>query len=647
VKKITLLLFLSIIQTVYCQRDKENFKLGRATRHELNMTVYEKDSTASAVVLEERGHEFVDEDNDYRFRRDIYKRIKIFDKSEFERATISINTSKTKKVIDIKAITYTVEGNKIKKTHLLEKNIYVKKISEYWTQTSFTLPNIEEGCVIEFKYSIINPYSKIEDWVFQSDIPKIKSDFSASIPGNWKQNIRLRSYRNLDRNNTKINKGCIYIPGIGEGDCSFVEYGFDHVPAFKSEDYMLSEENFKAKVIFEPISFTSTDGRTTKYTKTWKDADKTLRKNFFDGQTSKAKFFRKNLPNQLLTIKDNFSRAQAIYTHIQEKMNWNKRYWSPEKLKVRNTYEEKTGAVDAINLTLYNALTAANIEAYLVALSTRNNGTVTKLFPSVSEFNYVIVKVVIDNKTYFLDATDKQLLFGEIPMRCLNGEGRVLDSKKGSYWELIKPSYKSYVMNNISFSFDENQLNGKIITSKNGYYAYNERKKTNTISDNEYIENFETKYPFLEVNDFNTIPSKTLNGTFKTYVEVSIPDIEKNDLIRFNPFIVDYITKNPFKLEERHFPVDFGYSWSKSHNIKIKIPEGYIVTKMPKSKKISLPNKGGSTFLSIKQQNNQISIYAKTFLSKAIYTNKEYHYLKEFYNKIIQMQDCLIELKKQ
>ena len=50
-------------------------------------------------------------------------------------------------------------------------------------------------------------------------------------------------------------------------------------------------------------------------------------------------------------------------------------------------------------------------------------------FPVISDFNYLIVQATIDDKTYLLDATDNYLSFGEIPFRCLNSYGRLMDFK--------------------------------------------------------------------------------------------------------------------------------------------------------------------------------------------------------------------------
>lgn len=631
--------------SVYAQKNSKTPKLGQTTNEELSMKFYEKDSTARALVLEEKGYSYVDDKNNFDFRRDIYRRIKLFDKSEFNRATIEINLFEKEQVKYIEAITYNIENGKTTKIHLLDNQIFKKQLSEKWSQTTFTLPNIKEGSVIEYRYSLLSPYSKIDDWKFQWDIPKVSSDFISSFPGNWKYNIRIRSVKKLDRNKSFIKRGCIQIGGLGEGDCAVMEYGMDHIPAFKKEDYMLSEENFKSKLIFEPLSFTQTNGVVRKYTKTWKDADETLRKNFLDAQTSKKGYFKKNLPQNLFSINSDTERAKEVFKHIQNKLSWNEKYRT-NTIRVKEIYQENKGGVDGINLVLYNSLQAANIESYVAALSTRNNGVLTKLHPSISEFNYFLVKVVIDNQTYFLDATDKNLIFGEVPYQCLNGEVRVFDFKKGSYWELLKPKYKSSLRNNISIQFNQDSgMTGDIITTERGYYALNKRRSLKTKTEEEYLEEFETENPLVEVEEFKIVSNE--NDIFKTSYSISIPDFTSGtDIIKLNAFLIEKISKNPFKLKERHYPVDFGYAWSESFSIRIAVPEGYKISKLPENKTIGLPDNGGKLIFKVNKTDKEIILFMKYSLNKAIYSNNEYYYLKEYFKHIIEVHDSYIEFTK-
>lgn len=642
------ILFFFIFKLSIKAQNKDDFKLNRASIEEIKMTSYKKDSTAKALILEETGHLYIDKENEYDFRTNIYKRVKIFNKSELNRATINIHLYENEKIKYIKAISYNYENGKMIKSHLTKDKIYRKKTSEKWTEVSFALPNVKKGSIIEYSYSIISPYSKLDDWEFQSDIPKVKSDFSASIPGNWHYNIRIKGYQKLTREDSSVKKNCLKVPGMKAGACAEFKYGMDTIPAFKKENYMLSPHNYKSKIIFELISFTDTNGKVKKYTKTWKDADNTLKKYFFDNQTSKKNKLKKKLPQEILRIDNKLDKAKAIYNFLQNRFTWNNRYWTLEKLKIKNIYDEKTGAVDALNLTLFNALKAANINTQIVVLSTRKSEVLTKLHPTTSDFNYLIVKTVIDNESYLLDITDKDLLFGELPFRTLNGDGRALDFKKGGHWEPISPKFSTSSIRKIVLNFDTDlNINGKITEILKGYFALRKRKQY-TLGDEEgYIQNLESSYPNLEISNLK-IEAKNTNK-FITNYDFLIDNIDINrdsNTIKINPFIANKNTKNPFKLKERNYPVNFGYKWSKAYFINIKTPKGYSILKQPKNANISLPNKGGKLLMNVMTNKDGLTIYFKYTLNKAVYNNLEYNYLKEYFNQIIQKQDSFIHYKK-
>jgi len=95
--------------------------------------------------------------------------------------------------------------------------------------------------------------------------------------------------------------------------------------------------------------------------------------------------------------------------------------------KLKTAIENKTGNSSEINISLINVLKSVDLNAELVLLSTRNNGFATKLYPVISEFNYVIAKLNNNDKIYLLDATSKLKPFGQLPYQCLNGYGRVMD----------------------------------------------------------------------------------------------------------------------------------------------------------------------------------------------------------------------------
>jgi len=502
-KKISLLLLLSS-SILFAQKAKSS-EMGQTTFEELKMTIYDKDSTATAVVLYEHANLYPDRNNDEIPRTDYYYRIKILDKAAFDLADITINLYKKQLVEDISATTYNLAENGTMNTvSLIDKDIFSIKEDEKWVVKKFTLPNIKEGSVIEYKYSILSPYLSINDWYFQSEIPKMKSEFDASILGNYTYHIKIIGALELDKNKPSIDKKCVYISGLGDGGCNLYSYGMLNIPAFKEEDYMLSKKNYISRISFDLKSHTSYRGIKEDLTTTWKQADKSLKKQFFNNQTSKKSFFRKNIPEAILATENTLEKAKKVFHFIQEHYTWNKKYWTSEDAKVKNAFQEKTGDVGEINISLYNSLNAANINANLVVLSTRNNGLPTKLFPVIYDYNYVIVKVNIAGKDYYLDATDKFLPFGQVPVRTLNGEARVLDFKEKSYWTILKPKIKTSKSVGAKLSLNEEGFfTGDLVINRKGYFASNQRKKISKKSNDDYLEDFETENQDVEVEDYS------------------------------------------------------------------------------------------------------------------------------------------------
>lgn len=647
-KKLLVLLFFSIISNLYSQKNKLP-ELNRVTVEEVKMKIYDKDSTAVAVVLHESANLYLDPSNNYDTRTDYYFKIKILDKKGFDYANISIDSYDKKRIVDIKGITYNLAENGLLTRNKLDKSkIYKNDYPNKWKSTEFTMPNIKVGSVIEYTYSQISPYSKIEDWYFQSEIPKIKSEYDAAVIGNYKYNVRITGYLKLDKDKPSIDKKCVYIDGIGPGACVKYSYAMYNVPAFEEEDFMLSKKNYLSRLSFDLESFTSTRGSKTKYTTTWKEADKKLKSIFFNNQTSKDGYFKRNLPDTLFSIENKLQKSKNIYNHIKNHFTWNKRYWSSDDEKVKKAFESKSGSAGEINLSLYNSLIAADLEASLIILSTRNNGMPTTLYPIIFDFNYVIVKLIVDKKNYYLDATEKYLPFGQIPVRCLNGKAREINFNEESNWVILKPKYKSKEAKTIKYSFDdEGNLIGEIRIVKDGYYASDTRNKINTLKKEKYLEKFEDKTRDTEIENYRV---ENLNNLEKPLIEKFNLFIETDEIltnrIRINPFKRHGFNKNPFKLKERNYPVDFAYPRTSNYFVNIKIPKGYKVVQSPKNLAISLPQNGGRCIIKSTVNDSSISIYVRFNVNKKIFFAKEYFALKEFYNKIIQAEKSYIILEK-
>ncbi len=637
----SLLLFFICFQS-YSQK---NYEFGNVTPKELNMKVYDKDSTANAVVLYEQGDvEFFETTSFFAIRTTVYTKVKILSSEGLDEATVEFiiydDRLKKERIKKIRGITH--NGNSI--TELSDDAIYETELSENLKKIAFTLPNVKIGSVIEYSYVFETPFTfKFKGWDFQSYISKVKSVFIAEIPPNFKYNRSLIGSLNLSTNEAVIKENCFaYLNMAGFFECEKLTYAMVDIPAFIEEDYMTASSNFISRIVFELAHYERNDGKNWKFTQNWKEVDNHFNNDdSIGGQLRRNSFFKKNIPADILNEKDYLTRAIKVFQFIQNHYSWNGNQSLSAKMSVRKAFGDNKGSVGEINLSLINALNSCDIEAELVLLSTRNNGAPSKVHPIISDFNYIIAKIEVNEKSIFLDASDKTMSFGMLPFRCLNGDTRVMDFKYGIYWEQVKPYTPTKQKINMLLNFDNaGNTKGKMRITHYGYNAIDAREKFNLLKKDDYILDIEDENDNLIIKNYENKNLKKKGKSFTENFDIEIEnDISISDKIIINPFFIAQIKDNPFKLNSRQYPVDFGFTKKKEFIITIAIPAIFKVESMPSNKSIVLPNSKGEMTYSSSVKNNKISINFKYSINEAVFYNDEYQNLKEFYNQIILSQN--------
>lgn len=251
------------------------FPFGKTLFDELTMTTYERDTSASAVVLNEFGNAYIESEN-YNLIFNYHVKIKILKKDGLSQADIAIPlyksaSGKKEEIKDIKASTFNLVNNRIEESSLDVRNVFTEDLNKYWDQKKFALPNVRVGSVIEIVYTIESPFIfNFRKWEFQADIPKIQSEYWARIPGNYVYNITLKGFLKLTKNENSLISKCITIGSgynAGSADCAQYKFAIKNVPAFIEEDYLTAKSNYLSAINFELSEIRHFDGRVDKITK--------------------------------------------------------------------------------------------------------------------------------------------------------------------------------------------------------------------------------------------------------------------------------------------------------------------------------------------------------------------------------------------
>lgn len=641
-KKITLI-FVFITSIVTAQHFNIS-NMNEVTMEELTMSRYEKDSSAYAVILEERGHVYFRTKSGLNYSKEHYVRMKILNDLTKDLGTIKlyiIHNANREIRPDVEGITYNLENGKIVKSFLSDSDIQFRKHSKYMDIMTLSLPNVRVGSVIEYKISSMANSYGIYDWDFQSYLPKIKSSYTAKLPLKPKYNIKQIGALKPFSQSSVLKKKC-----VGIEKCIEVKQEMRDIPAFIEEEYMLSKRNYVSGLQFEYDYF----DRFVKKGKDhdWKSADQ-LVKDLFVFKLKEENQIRSKIPKTIFSETNELVKAKSVYHFIKNYFTWN---GSSRLFKGRTTKKaisEKRGNLADINLTLYNALKAVDLKPKVVLLSTRDERKLNKLFPAISEFNYILILVQINGNDYFLDASNKLLPFGLVPFECLNGEARVFDfDNKKFYWKPIKATLPTSIKAAVQCILtDDDMLQGKLSITRKGYEALETRETLSLIKQDKYLEGFESENVDLEISSYKNLHKNELNKPLKEVFEFEIEtEPSSSGGILINPFIYGTLKENPFKLASRQYAVDYGYKRRFITTISIKIPASYSIKRIPQKRAINMPNKSASLIVNSYVQGNTVNVYLKLSINKETFYKEEYPYLKEFYNAVIKSEKSFIQLEK-
>jgi hypothetical protein len=623
---------------------------GYPKNSEYDFTTFKKDTTAGAVVLYEKGdHYFTTVDNRTVLRKNYHVKIKIINKKGFESGNITLplyfNTDNEEKLTHIRAITH----NKRNTFEVTPGNIFTSDISENWRHKTFTFPNIKSGSILEYAYTVETPfYFNFTGWEFQREIPVVYSEFNAFLPGNWKYNYALYGDLDFSVNEKFVKEDCFL-----SASCEVLKYIMEDIPAFEEdENYMLAKSNYISRIEFELAEYKSVvDGHRYKYSKTWKDADREFKKDKDIGkQLFKAGFFDKHIPENILTEDNQLQKAKNIFEFIKEHYTWNEKFGIYKKARVKEAFNQKTGSVSEINISLVNLLNHVGFNSNLVLLSTRKNGLPKKVYPVITDFNYCIANVKIDGVDYLLDATDKYMPFGMLPFRALNRYGRVMDFKNDSYWLDIIPqkNNKVVVRANLKFDLSSGLGKGAIDVANLGYNAVYQKETLETLSTEEYLNEIEDGSKNLSFISHKRIDDSTDEKKVVERFQFEIEDALDSDIVYLNPFLMKFFESNPFLLEKRNFPVDFGYPRSYKYQINIEIPDGYSIDELPKKKVVQMPNEQAVLQFDNRKTTKGMSLILELKLNNYHIQPENYVGLKELFTYVTDIQNnSLIVLKRQ
>lgn len=597
-----------------CYSKEKKLKFGRVSMEEMEMTIYPPDTSAPAVILFENGYYNA---MDHTFK--IFRRVKILTIEGLGYADFVFNTTSKG---DIRGITYNLVDGRIEETKLGKESIFSEKVWDYHHIFKVAMPNVKVGSILDVEVL----YSGFPtEWYFQHNIPTVKSEIE----------LELSEYVIF----TEHLDGLIFPEKLGQK-----HWGVTEMPAFINEQYLSSPNNYLSRIELDISQINIPGQRPLNFASSWKSVDKyfTQHPYFGEGLIWSSNFlnpFVDEIENSAISEEEKVKLAVAKIKSVARWNNQSRLYMSNQNLKDAMS-EQSFNSAD-INLMLIKLLNKMNITAYPLVISTRENGFLSPFHPSIFKIDYVLAYVRVNDKFIPIDATDPLLPYNLLPLRCINYSGYVVNSKEHEIVSIEPPSKETKRLYHEFELTDDFSVTGKASYSNSGYAAYNLRRELQQhISQKSYINEWMGNNPGLMVSDFVIENVSDVDKPVIEKYEINLSDglVFIDNKGYFNMFALQQITENPFKREDRKYPVDFIYPVSKSGVVRLTLPHNMKAEELPPAANIALPDNAARFTMLYQAMDSVVVLNYTLSINQYVFGEKQYADIKAFYDLIVSNQ---------
>ena len=600
-------------------------------------------------------------------------RIKILKKAGYDYATVEVplyhREDQAEQLSSLKGFTYLRGADgKITQTKLDASGTFEEKRTSNWRVQKFTLPNVQEGAVIEYSYLVTSTFlNNYQDWTFQRDIPTRWSEYRTSIPQVYHYKTLYRGYAALDVNEVSVGNVSLLLTdhldsgaGVGAGmavgtmNVSMTteqhRWVIKNLRAFREEPYSTTPNDYLPRMTFELVGVQWPDQKYQDLTDSWPKKNKMLLEYESFGKAFKdSKFMREAVRPLVAQYPDPAARAAAVRQLVLQAVKYDgtNRYSASGPLK--RSYELHRGSAADVNLLLIAALREAGLPTEPVLLSTRSHGAVSQTNTLLEQFNYVVALVALpDQKELLLDATEPLLPAGVLPLRCLNQSGRTVPDTGEGRWVSLVPSQRYSHYQEVSLTLDaQGNLSGKVREEHGGYAGLEAREKLQQLGEKKYVTKLAAAHPGWEVPSYAFSKQGDVDQSLALSYELRQPGTAGTATeLYINPMAYFGESRNPFQHEHRSYPVDMGMMQQDIVRLTLTLPAGYVA-ELPKPVSLVLPDNGGRyMYAATSPTPGTVQLVSRLVLDKPIYGALEYHALRELYRQVLAKQAEALVIKK-
>lgn len=570
----------------------------------------------------------------------IYRRIKIFNETGRDYATITIPYLRQEKISDIRARVILRNGNKID----MKSNTVadLPGPDRYGKIKKFTIPGVEDGSIIEYQYKTTSEnIFYLYPWFFQGYDYTLSSTLTVTVPKEFQYkggfvNLDLQPETSRER----------WIDGRG----TTYTWTVRNLAGIPEEPFSRPMRNRRGGMNFSWVSFNTSRGRYS-ILEDWKDVDDIYR-DHYESYMARRGAIPAVVDSLTAGIDDPVDRAARIYDYVQR----NIRYTPMSFIGSTGNYSGRILArkrAESIDMTvlLCTMLDQAGIRANPAMIAPLDGVPFTRSMPTPVQFERLVTYVPVEGgDAIWLDPTFKGTPFGIIPWQNQGVPALVLDgsgviTKTPTTTHMNQEERKLALKMNADGSVSAEGIimaSGEMATGYRRDYAYNDDEDREQVFKNQ-IQRYVSDVALnkLEFND-QTSDATSITMEF-SFQGTGLATAAGNRLL-VSPAVFGRIDEEVLPDTDRSSTIYVGPVERTLDSVTLVPPEGYVVESLPTTVLLQAPF--GRFMAGYKKTPDGVVFTRQYALNHAAISARLYQELRSFFNRISesdQQQVVLIE----
>ncbi len=482
------------------------------------------------------------------------------------------------RVTNLEGVTWNENGQFFRLNTENARNV---ELNNRYRMIEFEMPEVDAGAVLEYKYTLERRYiEELPDFYMSDRVPVREatlflknSDFIRYDVVEQNVDFDL-SYQEFDVDTSSIP----FVFTYERPDPVNVEvWRAEDIRAIDATSYISSIDDIRAKLKFQISEF----GLPRQpLDNSWELIAAQMRRNSNPYERIEESIpLVENLLERFEEVRNQTEKQDSIFRYINENMQFSGVNAVYAEGELDNVIEGDPANQAEINTLLLGMLRRAGIEAYPLFISGREFGRINRSFPSLFQFNQMLVYSEIDGVGYVMDASFAHSLPNLISVNSFNKQG-FLFRENDFEWIEVNPG-KSVFNLRIGIDGDLNQngtLSGIIQAETTGYPSREIRRSlAGAESEDEIIKKiFLDIYPEAELSN-SEITVDEFNPdiiSIRADFEISNYAISFAEGLEYRPVIVGYLYQNPFEATNRRVPITLDAPEQIYADYRINLPDG-------------------------------------------------------------------------